>query len=310
MSLLDFVGGGLPFASEAVVGFDEGRRERDASTQASLLAESERRRRAGLDQQAAELHQLKMDQMRQELKRSRVEGKMGVSALPMQYDPVRGVMINRQTGEVVTPQGLPERPQTERAPRRQVVGGSVVDVDTGTATPITGLPEAGNARVTATTRAQLADNAVQLDLVRRAREGVRQRPQSVGLRFGSGTLPMMGQAGEMINQRLDPEGVPVRQLIAQISAQKIKDLSGAAVTISEFPRLAAFVPLVWDTPEKIQANLNALERELEIVMQALENGVSLDELIRGGGQARPTPNTAPPAPPASFDAWRASRRTP
>lgn len=228
------------------------------------------------------------------------------------YDPTRGVIVDVNSGEAIVPEGLPERPQTERAPRRQVVGGSVVDIDSGTATPIQGLPSAGSERVTASTRAQLADNAVQLDLVRQARDAVRRRPESVGAKFGSGTLPMMGQAGEMINQRIDPDGVPVRALIAQISARKIKDMSGAAVTISEFPRLAAFVPLVWDTPEKIEANLAQLEREIQVVMQALEQGVTLAELMQGGGapSGANVPRGTPATPPPDFEAWRAGRRNP
>jgi hypothetical protein len=175
-------------------------------------------------------------------------------------------------------------------------------------------PAQGGDRVAASTRTQLAENAASLDLIRQARTALAQRPESVGLKRGVGLIPGMGQIGEVVNQRRDPEGNAVRQLIGQVSAMKIKDLSGAAVTVSEFPRLAAFVPLIWDTPGKIQLNLDQLERELTIVMEALQNGVTIADLMAGRAPstAPASPPSAPAQPPPDFEAWKAARqgRTP
>lgn len=228
---------------------------------------------------------------------------------------IRGSMGSIRPVEGVTP--IAEA----RAPRTQVVGESIVNLDTNTATPIQGLPpkEDGQGRVSAATRTQIAENTASLDLIARAREAVRARPESFGLSKGVSLLPGMGQLGEVINQRTDPQGVEARQLIGNLSSRLIKDRSGAAVTVSEFPRLAAFIPQPYDTPEKILANLDALERELRVVTEALANGATLAEL--SGGNATPaapvprgTPATpvapTPQAAPPDFEAWRASRRNP
>lgn len=224
---------------------------------------------------------------------------------------IRGSMGSIRPVEGVTP--LVEA----RAPRTQVVGESIVNLDTGTAAPIQGLPKKDD-RVSAATRTQLAENTASLDLIRRAREAVQARPESFGLSRGISLLPGMGQIGDVINQRMDPEGVAARQLVGNLSSRLIKDRSGAAVTVSEFPRLAAFIPQPYDTPEKILQNLDALEREIQVVNEALANGATLAELGAGAAPVAPVPRGTPAAPvapppqaaPPDFDAWRRNRRQP
>lgn len=209
---------------------------------------------------------------------------------PAPYRAIGGKgVLNTATGEVSVPEALQSggamaspMPQRGTKEYEQMLRNEAAARSQGSAS---GRPPASD-RVAATTVTQLAENAASLDLVRQALEAVEARPQSFGLRRGAGMLPGMGQLGEVINQRADPEGVTARQLVGQVSAMKIKDLSGAAVTVSEFPRLAAFVPLVWDTPEKIRANLLRFERELQLVTQALQNGATLASM--GAGGAAPT----------------------
>ena len=205
---------------------------------------------------------------------------------PAPYRAIGGKgVLNTSTGEVSVPEalqsggaaaspmpqrGTPEFIEYERQLAQARASGSA-----------SGRPAASD-RVAATTVIQLAENFKNLDLVREALAAVDGRPQSFGLRRGAGLIPGMGQLGETINQRADPEGITARQLVGQVSAMKIKDISGAAVTVSEFPRLAAFVPLVWDTPEKIRANLLRFERELQLVTEALQNGATLASMGAGG----------------------------
>lgn len=197
---------------------------------------------------------------------------------------------------------------TAPAPYRAIGGKGVLNTATGEVSVPDALqtPQGGHGRpaparpahsdrVAASTRTQLAENAASLDLVRQALQAVAARPESFGLKRGVGMIPGMSQLGEAINQRTDPEGITARQLVGQVSAMKIKDMSGAAVTVSEFPRLAAFVPLAWDTPEKIRANLLRFERELMIVMEALQNGATLASLGVSSASGAPAP-----APAGSF----------
>jgi len=309
-SFLDFLGGALPFAGNAVASYNDGKQlgfeDRLAQQQEAIRArqaEEDRKAKRQLDA----------------LNRRNIESQISTRDNPTpetraprwQVDLKRGVRINADTGEVAPLEGLPEVPQTpaQQKPRTQVIGGQIVDLDSGTARDIAGLtqPEqAGQDRTTAATRTRIAEGTAQLDLIRRAREGLRRYPNAVGISRGLGALPGMGLIGDAVNQRADPQGVAVRQDLANLASMTIKDRSGAAVTISEFPRLAAFIPNVYDTPEKIQSNLDALERELQIVLNALQNGATLDEL-RGGASpvSRGTPN-ASPAP--SFAEWQARKR--
>jgi hypothetical protein len=73
--------------------------------------------------------------------------------------------------------------------------------------------------------------------------------QGDGVGFVVGNLP-----GPIID-RLSPEGVRLRAMIADIGSMKIHDRSGAAVTASEFPRLRPFIPSPTDSPETIRKKL-------------------------------------------------------
>ena len=64
--------------------------------------------------------------------------------------------------------------------------------------------------------------------------------------------------GENINQRLDPKGVDARAAIADVGSLIIHDRSGAAVTVSESPRLMPFIPAVTDTPDAARKKLTRL----------------------------------------------------
>lgn len=76
-------------------------------------------------------------------------------------------------------------------------------------------------------------------------------PQGVGLKF-------LGP--EVLNARLDPEGVRLRAAIAGLSSTLFHLRSGTAVTANEKARLEPLTPNRWDTAESINSKLEELNR--------------------------------------------------
>ena len=62
------------------------------------------------------------------------------------------------------------------------------------------------------------------------------------------------QPTDILN-RTDPKGINARAAIGNMSSMVIKDRSGAAVTVSEFPRLKPFLPQLSDNAETIKKKL-------------------------------------------------------
>lgn len=153
----------------------------------------------------------------------------------------------------------------------------------------------------------IADNNKRIGTIDLALKAVNDRPQSFGLEFAMGILPGLGTIADQVNQRNDPEGVAARSLVANIASLEIKDRSGAAVTVSEFPRLTPFIPQVGDTPEKIITNLQQLRQIIELHNAALARGDvdSPDVLTTDSSPglpasiAGPRAGNAPNAAPAS-----------
>lgn len=120
--------------------------------------------------------------------------------------------------------------------------------------------------VAASTKEKLAENAVAQAKIDQAIGLVNARPDSLGLQ---------NMVGDTAMQRLDPKGVELRAAVADIGSQKIHDRSGAAVTLSEAPRLKPFVPQVTDTPAAVQTKLKRLKQEYNAMQQALQSGASV-----------------------------------
>lgn len=66
---------------------------------------------------------------------------------------------------------------------------------------------------------------------------------------------------EIITQYTKPEGVAAKAVVANIGSLKVHDRSGAAVTISEFPRLAPFIPKASDRADVVVTKLGLLKDE-------------------------------------------------
>jgi hypothetical protein len=189
--------------------------------------------------------------------------------------------------------------QNANAPRFQMVGEQAYTMNprTGILSPAAAvgvdgrpMPLRAEPKVSETTLAKMATNEAALASIQRARQLTRDAPASFGLK---NLLP------DIAMQRLDPSGVDPRAEVGKVGATKIHDLSGAAVTVSEFPRLAVFVPNVKDTPEAIDIKLANLEREMLQVQSELAAGKSLATMIRERTRAEAVnPMTVPGQPVA------------
>ena len=74
-----------------------------------------------------------------------------------------------------------------------------------------------------------------------------------------------------ITQRIDKPGIDARAAVAAIGSKKYHDLSGAAVTITEAPRMAPFIPSSTDTKDKILQNLKNIKTQYEDTNNSLSS---------------------------------------
>lgn len=92
--------------------------------------------------------------------------------------------------------------------------------------------------------------------------------------------PTTGALGNWFSQLHDPKGVPARSALANIGSLIIHDRSGAAVTVSETPRLQPFIPLVTDPPEVAKQKLARLRAEIGSMNDDYEAQYSEDQGYR------------------------------
>ncbi|MHB1065494.1 MAG: hypothetical protein ACYC1Z_13570, partial [Georgenia sp.] len=90
-------------------------------------------------------------------------------------------------------------------------------------------------------------------------------PKAVGLGRG---------IWDFADQRLDPEGVQARASLADVGSLQLHDRSGAAVTASEWPRLAPFIPRSSDTPQAAMQKLKRLRAMIAIETRVLAKAPS------------------------------------
>lgn len=102
---------------------------------------------------------------------------------------------------------------------------------------------------------------------------------------------------QSIRQVTDPKGVAARAQVANIGSLTLHDRSGAAVSASEFPRLAPFIPSASDSPQGAVKKLKEMRRiaseELGLYAGTYgpDNGYKAHPLLSGG--AAPSGGGAP-----------------
>lgn len=198
-------------------------------------------------------------------------------------NPVTGAMQDPYTGKVVVP-GSDVREETRRGVIGQVVKGEFK--------PYAEYAQPGKSlktvpRAIAQGYLDNQNSAKKLDAAIRALDAY---PEAVGL---------SRMAGDAVNQRIDPKGVDARAAIADVGSLLIHDRSGAAVTISETPRLLPFVPMVTDSPAAAKKKLNRL---LGLVNEA---NAGIEIAYDTGEGYQPIPGTTPEKPKGRDEEIRA-----
>jgi hypothetical protein len=161
-------------------------------------------------------------------------------------------------GERVVARGAPKakaRPATPEEKAQYGIGADVPAQVTpdGQIHVVTGTG-AANRRVPPKIQSGYLENNAGIAQIDQAIALLRQRPKSMGL---------ANLAGDEVRQRLDPDGIKVRAAVANVGAVKIHDLSGAAVTAAETPRLKPFIPMPTDTAEAAIKKLEGLKQQLQ-----------------------------------------------
>lgn len=113
-----------------------------------------------------------------------------------------------------------------------------------------------------------------------------------------GDTDATGKKGWLPNQllnRMDAEGVDTRAAIADLGSLVIHDRSGAAVTASEFPRLAPFIPTEKDDAATVRKKLGQFTRNYQAVIDDTKefyeaSGYKVPtESLRSGKGGKPSP---------------------
>jgi len=198
----------------------------------------------------------------------------GVSPVPTKDTTPLNVHVgkNPTTGEIeqytLTPNGpkwLGITPQPQAANVVNTDEGPVVANPNSSATPLTlnGVPIGKTPKpvpetvlkglLANSTSERQVDTALQL-LGGKTVDGMKGDPSAIG--------PITGRTPDVVLQKTNPEGVITRAAIADIGSMIIHDRSGAAVTVSEMPRLIPFIPAITDTPEAAKAKLTRMKAEI------------------------------------------------
>lgn len=138
------------------------------------------------------------------------------------------------------------------------------------------------------------DNSQNLRMAENALQAIQDNRNATGIK---GYLP------DAVLQRVDPKGVETRSAIANLGSMIIHDRSGAAVTVSEFPRLRPFIPLATDGPDVAEKKLKQFVTEYQKINQEMtefyqQAGYTIPEEWHSPG-GTPAPQSAPASAPTA-----------
>ncbi len=132
---------------------------------------------------------------------------------------------------------------------------------------------AGNTSVRPIPASALAGITANKNAVRKIDEAIAalEGDENKGIKANPDAIGAKTYLGDAITQRMDPGGVTTRALVADIGSQQLHDRSGAAVTLSEAPRLQPFVPSVHDRSDVALAKLKNLRKQYEMANEETES---------------------------------------
>jgi len=116
-------------------------------------------------------------------------------------------------------------------------------------------------------------NQAFLNKVDRTEKLVNQTPDATGL--------LKGITPSAILNRTDKAGTAARAALAELAATKVHDLSGAAVSASEFARLKPFLPQPTDDAATLKTKLNNMRAEIQDIMQMTNSIYSESQGYKG-----------------------------
>jgi len=147
-----------------------------------------------------------------------------------------------------------------------------------------------NKRAPAAVQSGYVANRKSISQIDAAIAAIKSNPNAFGLK---------NTFGDAASQRLDPGGVGPRAAVADIGSMVIHDRSGAAVTMSEQPRLKPFVPRVTDTPEAAIKKLQLLKEQYAATNAEIDTVFGEDAgyiPMSGARQSAPSGAVAPRKP--------------
>lgn len=193
------------------------------------------------------------------------------------------------------------------AARSQVVptdsGFDLVDKGTGKVTTLTyadGTPLGPKLKdAPAAVQKAMIENGTNLRRAERALELVRGKDtqDAAGAVVAEGDKSATGMKGYLpgaILNRVDPKGVDTRAAVADLGSLVIHERSGAAVTASEFPRLAPFIPLATDdaktVEKKVKRFVQVYKEEMAATQDAYGPAAGYRQIGSGKGAAPQKPD--------------------
>ena len=102
-------------------------------------------------------------------------------------------------------------------------------------------------------------NQAFLNKVDRTEKLVNENPDAIGI--------LKSMTPDAVLNRADPKGTATRAALAELAATKVHDLSGAAVSASEFGRLKKFLPQQNDDAATAKTKLDGMRAEIQDIMQ-------------------------------------------
>ena len=254
----------MGFRAQASNAEAEARRKMMEEERAAQLADMKTQREWAEKDWAAKLaQQEKMFgmQSKQAMEMERLQaglsaGNRPLEAVPDPANPGKSIYGRPQAGMPAMNPNMPNLP-AGFMPRPE---GGLMPIPGG---PADAKIQAGMAKpLPATVNEAMLGNVANLRRAEEALAASRGSPDATGFWKGA----MNALPGDILN-RVDPEGTAARAAIARLGAEQVHELSGAAVTASEYPRLRPFVPTAGDDAQTVQTKLMGYQREMQKMLQ-------------------------------------------
>jgi hypothetical protein len=191
--------------------------------------------------------------------------------------------------------------RTPASPKEKVVydaaRGGTVNVDTGEFKPVKqggvdiGVKTKDLRPVPTIINTAVTQNQAVLNKINRAETLLQETPDATGI--------IKSITPDILLNRVDKQGTSVRALLAELAATKVHDLSGAAVSASEFARLKPFLPQPSDDVDTLKTKLTGMKTELTDILDATSQIYNEEQGYKPLPSLAPKPAAPTDAPPVN-----------